>query len=145
MQHDRSKIEQQLRISRLIICVAGTIILSAGFWLVVRNVWWGNQEILGEGNRHDNKNNGQITVYISRLVDTTIIFWWSRRILLLTSCFLEATSQTRWYSGQWYSRTVVSWAACAYKEIMRRLYFLLTAGSSTTVVYSTTSKYSTKY
>jgi len=24
------------------------------YWLVVRNVWWGNQEILGEGNRHDN-------------------------------------------------------------------------------------------
>ena len=53
----QSKIEQ-LMINRLIICVDNNSICWFYHWLVVRNVWWGNQEILGEGNRHDTNSGG---------------------------------------------------------------------------------------
>ena len=32
------------------------IIISGIFDVRTKNVWWGNQGILGVGNRHDNKN-----------------------------------------------------------------------------------------
>ena len=59
----RSKIEQ-LRINRLIICGWDNNSICWFYWLVVRNVWWGNQEILGEGNRHDNIDPLSTTVRI---------------------------------------------------------------------------------
>ena len=50
----RSKIEQ-LMISRLIIRIDIIYNSSAVFLCGAEDVWCGNQEIVGVGNRHDNK------------------------------------------------------------------------------------------
>ena len=36
------------------------IILSGIFDVRTKNVWWGNQGILGVGNRHDNNNDNRL-------------------------------------------------------------------------------------
>ena len=52
----RSKIEQQM-INRLIIrWTPDNYIWYSFCGVCTKNVWWGNQGILGVGNRHDNMN-----------------------------------------------------------------------------------------